>query len=58
MIMTSLEAAMGRRFAAVVEEFLAAGSTNVKETEVNEHNLAFDLEMRARDTIQAIAEAV
>ena len=56
-VMASLEAAMGRRYTNIVEEFLAADD-KVKETEANEHEFALSLEMRARDTIQDIAAAI
>ncbi|KAL9098946.1 MAG: hypothetical protein Q9163_005482 [Psora crenata] len=56
-IMASLEAAMGRQYRGVVEEFLSVGN-KVKESKANEHEFALDLEMRARDTIQAIVRAI
>ena len=56
-IMTSLGAAMGRRYTGVVEKFLTAGN-EVTETKANEHEFALDLEMRARDTIQGMVGAI
>lgn len=57
MVMRSLEAAMGKRYTTLIEEFLAAGNM-IKETKSDEHEFALDLEMRARDIVQAIAEAM
>jgi hypothetical protein len=57
MITSSLEAATGRLFASIVEEFLSAGNA-IKDATINEHEYALDLELRARNTIQAIAKAV
>ena len=56
-IMTSLEAAMGRQYRGIVEEFLTADN-KVKDGKGNEHELALDLEMRAREMIQAIAGSI
>jgi hypothetical protein len=56
-IMNSLEAAMGKRYTTIVEEFLAAADT-VKELDVDEHEFALDLEMNARDTMRQIADAM
>lgn len=56
-IMSSLEAAMGKRYTTIVEEFLAAGNT-MEDTNANEHENVLDLEMMARDTVRAIAEAI
>ncbi|KAH7357454.1 prion-inhibition and propagation-domain-containing protein [Pyrenochaeta sp. MPI-SDFR-AT-0127] len=57
LIMSSLEAAMGKRYTTIVEEFLAAANT-VKELKEDEHEFALDLEMKARDTMRAIADAM
>ncbi|KAI9663840.1 MAG: hypothetical protein M1821_007330 [Bathelium mastoideum] len=56
-ILAYLEAAMGRKYSSIVEEFIAAGS-KIKETKANEHEFALDVETRARDTIRAIRDAV
>ena len=57
MIMGSLEAAMGRRYTAIVEEFLTADN-KIREAKYDEHEFALNLEMTARDTVQAIVEAM
>ncbi len=56
-IMRSLEAATGELYASVVEMFLAADDT-IKATNADEHEFALDIEMKARDTVQAIAQAI
>ncbi|EXJ89005.1 hypothetical protein A1O3_02069 [Capronia epimyces CBS 606.96] len=56
-IMVSLEATMGKRYTNIVEGFLAAGNAT-DHPDANEHEYALHLEMRARDTVRAIAEAV
>ena len=60
MIMQSLEAATGNLYASVVEELLSVGGTSWtgKDANVNEHEYALDLEIRARDAVQAIANAI
>ena len=56
-IMVSLEAAMGKRYTKVVEECLAVGN-QVEGNDLNEHEYALEFEMRARDTVRALSEAV
>ena len=56
-IMASLAAAMGERFTKIVKDFLSAGSA-IGGIGALEHENALTLEMTARDTIRAIAEAV
>ena len=56
-MMVSLEAAMGNRYTGVVEECLVVGN-NVDEADFNEHEYALGLEMRARDTVRALAGVV
>ena len=56
-IMASLEAAMGRQYRSVVEDFLTVGD-KIEESKANEHEFALGLEMRARDTVQAIVRVI
>lgn len=59
-ILQSLEAATGNLYTSVVEDLLSTkvASCIGKEADVNEHEYALDLEIRARDTIQSIANAI
>lgn len=56
-VLRSLEAATGKLYTSLVEDFLTAGET-VKNSAVNEQEYALDLEIRGRDKVRAIAEAV
>ncbi|MCJ1423914.1 hypothetical protein MMC29_001799 [Sticta canariensis] len=59
-ILRSLEAATGNLYTSVVEELLStkiASCTGI-ETDFDEDEYALDLEIKARDTIQAIANAI
>lgn len=55
--MSSLEAAMGKRYTSIVAEFLVAGNM-IEDTNFDEHEYALCLEMSARDIVRAIAEAM
>lgn len=58
-IMGSLEAAMGRRYTTIVEEFLAAADrVQELDEDEDEHEFALGLEMNARDIMRAIADAM
>ena len=59
-ILGSLEAATGNLYTSVVEELLSTKSASCTgiETDFDEHEYALDLEIKARDTIQAIANAI
>ena len=54
-ILRSLEAAMGTSYTHIVEELLSAAERNEDR---DEHEFALDLEVRAKDVVQAIANAV
>jgi hypothetical protein len=56
-IMQSLEAATGRLYASVVKECLLAGDVT-KGGNLNEHEYALHLEIRARDTVQTMVDAI
>lgn len=59
-ILRSLEAATGNMYTSIVEELLSTkvASCTGKEADFDEHEYALDLEIKARDTIQAIANAI
>lgn len=59
-ILQSLEAATGNLYTSIVEELLSikVASCTGKEADFSEHEYALDLEIMARDTIQAIANAI
>lgn len=59
-ILRSLEAATGNLYTSIVEDLLSTevASRTGKDVDVNEHEYALDLEIKARDTIQAIANAI
>jgi hypothetical protein len=59
-ILQSLEAATGNLYTSIVEDLLSTevASRTGKDVDVNEHEYALDLEIKARDTIQAIANAI
>ena len=59
-ILGSLEAATGNLYTSVVEELLSTTMASCKgiETDFDEHEYALDLEIKARDSIQAIANAI
>jgi hypothetical protein len=59
-ILRLLEAATGNLYTSIVEDLLSTEvvSRPGTDVDVNEHEYALDLEIKARDTIQAIANAI
>ena len=59
-ILRLLEAATGNLNTSIVEELLSTevASCTGKDVDINEHEYALDLEIKAVDTIQAIANAI
>lgn len=56
-IMSNLQSVMGKKYTSIVEDLLAV-SASVKSSPENEDGNILELEMRARNVVQSIADAI